>query len=31
MYRDVEAYLRDASAPLPSGVPPVLPQLKKGR
>ncbi|HEX8470642.1 MAG TPA: alpha/beta fold hydrolase [Brevundimonas sp.] len=31
MYRDVEAYLRDASAPLPSGVPPVLPELQKGR
>ncbi|CAN5278636.1 alpha/beta hydrolase [soil metagenome] len=29
MYRDVEAYLRDASAPLPSGVPPVLPELER--
>ena len=29
VYRDVEAYLRDASAPLPSGVPPVLPELEK--
>ena len=28
VYRDVEAYLRDASAPLPSGAEPVLPKLK---
>lgn len=28
VYRDVEAYLRDASAPLPSGAGPVLPQLE---
>ena len=28
MYRDVEAWLRDASVPLPSGVGPVLPALR---
>lgn len=28
VYRDVEAWLRDAAAPLPSGVGPVLPALK---
>ena len=27
VYRDVEAFLRDASAPLPSGAPPVQPAL----
>lgn len=29
MYRDVEAWLRDAAAPLPSGAQPVLPALEK--
>ncbi len=29
VYRDVVAYLRDASAPLPSGAPAVLPQLER--
>ena len=29
MYRDVEAWLRDAEAPLPSGVGPVLPALER--
>lgn len=28
MYRDVEAWLRDAAAPLPSGAGPVLPELR---
>lgn len=29
MYRDVEAWLRDAQAPLPSGAGPVLPELRR--
>lgn len=29
MFRDVEALLRDPDAPLPSGAPPVLPQLRR--
>ena len=29
VYDDVEAFLRDASAPLPSGAPPVLPEIEK--
>lgn len=29
VYRDVEAWLRDASAPLPSGAQPVLPALER--
>ena len=29
MYRDVEAWLRDAAAPLPSGAGPVLPALQE--
>ncbi|MFC5372699.1 alpha/beta fold hydrolase [Brevundimonas faecalis] len=28
VYRDVEAWLRDAAGPLPSGAPPVLPALR---
>lgn len=28
VYRDIEAWLRDPAAPLPSGAPPVLPALK---
>lgn len=28
LYRDVESFLRDPAAPLPSGVPPVLPELQ---
>ena len=28
VYRDVEAWLRDAAAPLPSGAGPVLPALQ---
>jgi alpha-beta hydrolase superfamily lysophospholipase len=31
MYRDVEAWLRDAAAPLPSGAGPVLPGLRQPR
>ena len=31
MYRDVEAWLRDANAPLPSGAGPVLPALDAAR
>lgn len=30
VYRDVEAWLRDAAAPLPSGSGPVLPALRQG-
>jgi alpha-beta hydrolase superfamily lysophospholipase len=30
VYRDVEAWLRDAAAPLPSGAKPVLPALRQG-
>lgn len=30
VYRDVEAWLRDAAAPLPSGAEPVLPALRQG-
>ncbi len=30
VYRDVEAWLRDAAAPLPSGAEPVLPALRPG-
>ena len=29
VYRDVEAYLRDATAPLPSGAPPVAERLNR--
>lgn len=31
VYRDVEVWLRDAGAPLPSGAPPVLPALRAVR
>lgn len=31
LYRDVESFLRDPNAPLPSGVPPVLPALQTPR
>ncbi len=31
MYRDVEVWLRDADAPLPSGAGPVLPALEAAR
>ncbi len=31
VYRDVEAWLRDPSAPLPSGAPEILPQLNRAR
>jgi hypothetical protein len=31
MYRDVAAWLRDDTAPLPSGADPVLPQLERAK
>ena len=31
VYDDVEAFLRDPAAPLPSGAPPVLPEIEQAR